>query len=93
MLRGGTLLQAGPVKQAMGVEGVVDMFATFGVERVANGRGARFDVFLGRTNLGDGFAVFLCEVFKHLLTAWRHLGVELEGLEMNLNRNRVTDVF
>jgi hypothetical protein len=93
MLRGRTVLKASPVKQTMRIKGVVDVLATFGVEGIADCSGAGFDVCLGRTDLSDCFAIFLGEVFKHLLAAAGHLGVQFERLKMNLHGDGLTYIF
>jgi hypothetical protein len=93
MLRGGIVLESGPVNQTVRIKGVVDVLATLRMKGKADLGRTRFNAVLGDADLCHRFTVFLGQVFKHFLAAWWHLGIELEGLEMNFHRDAVAYIF
>ena len=84
-------LEPRPVQQAMRVEGVVDAAALVHVEGEAERRAARADAFAVLRGLLRRDAVFLRQVLDRVLAFGRHLRIELEGLEMQLDGDVVAD--
>jgi hypothetical protein len=77
-------LFTGPVKQPMGIKGVPDPPPPFAVELKPHFRSTLPDRLSDLSLLLRGGAVFLCQVFGHILSLGPHLGVELEWLEMDV---------
>jgi hypothetical protein len=86
-------LQAGPVDQAVGIEGVPDATPAGRVEGETDGRAAFTDgLAVGRLLFGRG-AVLATDMFGHVLSLGRHGGVQLERLEMDLGGHRALQLF
>src|SRR6185312_5430103 len=88
--------ELGPVQKPMRVKGVVDAAAPAArlirhAELEAQLRAARTDVFAVRMRLCRRDPVFFGNVLSNFLALGRHLGVELERLEMKLGGNVSAD--
>jgi hypothetical protein len=77
-------LRFGPVQQAVRVEGVVDAAAAGHVEGEADRFAALADHLSRLDLLLERCTVFLGDVFDDVLAFGTHVGIEFEGLEMQL---------
>src|SRR5262245_63822344 len=75
----------------MGVERVVDPGALLEVERESERRSTCADVFLVERQLLGRRSVLLSDVITDGLAVGRHLRIELEGLEVNINTRLIAD--
>jgi hypothetical protein len=76
--------EACPMQQPVGVEGVVDPGALEHVEAEPEFCTATADHFLALRELLDRGTVFLCDMLGNVLAARTHVGIEFEGLAMQV---------
>ena len=77
------------MQESVRVKGVVDVFATLRVKGVTHGCSTCLNFVLCGAYLFNCFAIFLGQMLKDILSAWRHVGIQFKGLKVHLDLERV----